>query len=122
MGSSDTSAMIKYRRILVVEDDFLIASQFAGALANLGAEVVGPVGSLGKAIELAETADFDCALVDINLRGLDAYPVADILIRRGAPMAFVSGYDRSHIPERYKNVPLIQKPVDPSEVARALAG
>jgi CheY-like chemotaxis protein len=122
LGSLDTSGMIKYRRILVVEDDFLIASQFAGALANLGAEVVGPVGSLGKAIELAETADFDCALVDINLRGLDAYPVADILIRRGAPMAFVSGYDRSHIPERYKNVPLIQKPVDPSEVAKALAG
>lgn len=121
MASLDISAMMKYRRILVVEDDFLIASQFARALTNFGAEIVGPVGSLGKAIELAETADFDCALVDINLRGLDAYPVADIIIGRGSPMAFVSGYDRSHLPERYKNVPLIQKPVDPMEVARALS-
>jgi hypothetical protein len=50
-----------------------------------------------------------------------AYPVADIILRRGSPMAFVSGYDRSHIPERYKNVPLIQKPVDATEVARALS-
>jgi CheY-like chemotaxis protein len=121
MASSDISAMMKYRRILVVEDDFLIASQFARALTSFGVEIVGPVGSLGKAIELAETADFDCALVDINLRGLDAYPVADIILRRGSPMAFVSGYDRSHLPERYKNVPLIQKPVDPAEVARALS-
>lgn len=122
MASDAADWVIKYRRILLVEDDFMIASQFARELANLGAEVVGPAGSLSRAIELAETADFDCALVDINLRGFDAYPVADVLLRRGSPVAFVSGYDRSHIPERYKNVPLIQKPVDPSEVARALAG
>ena len=122
MGSAGPNWAIKYRRVLVVEDDFMIANQFARELALLGAEVVGPVGSLARAIELAETADFDCALVDINLRGVEAYPVADVLLRRGSPIAFVTGYDRTHIPERFNNVPLIQKPVDPFEVARALAG
>jgi DNA-binding response OmpR family regulator len=115
-------APIKYRRILIIEDDYMIANQLARAFEALGGEVVGPTGSLGKAIQLVETAEFDCALVDINLRGVESYPVVDILMRRGVPVAFISGYDRTNIPDRYRSIPLIQKPVDVLEVASALAG
>jgi CheY-like chemotaxis protein len=115
-------AIVKYRRVLVIEDDDVMASQLARAFTDVGAEVVGPVASLGRAIEVAETAQFDCALVDINLKGVAAYPVVDILIRRSLPLAFITGYARSSIPPVYKNIPLIPKPLDPSEIARALAG
>jgi CheY-like chemotaxis protein len=84
-------------------------------------EVIGPAGSLGKAIELAESEEFDCALVDINLRGVDAYPAVDILMRRNSPVAFVTVYDKATIPENYRKIPVIQKPVDASEIAKALA-
>jgi CheY-like chemotaxis protein len=112
---------IRYRRILLIEDDYLIARELAQAFEKLGAHVIGPAGSLGGAITLAETADFDCCLLDINLKGVEAYPVADLLMKRGLPFAFVTGYDKSVIPERYHSIPLIHKPVDAHSVARALA-
>jgi CheY-like chemotaxis protein len=121
-GASRRGPTIQYRRVLLIEDDVVIASQLARAFVDVGAEVVGPVGSLGRAIEVAETAQFDCALVDIKLKGVDAYPVVDILMRRSLPLAFVTGYDRHNIPLGYRNIPLIRKPVDPSEIARALVG
>ena len=121
-GASRRGPAIQYRRVLVIEDDVVIAHQLARAFVEVGAEVVGPVGSLGRAIEAAETAQFDCALVDIRLRGVDAYPVVDILKRRSLPFAFITGCDRHNIPAGYRHIPLIRKPVDPSEIARALAG
>jgi len=110
------------RRLLVVEDDFLIASDLAYSLEQLGAEIIGPAGSVNEALELVETSSerMDAAVLDINLHGLRVYPVADALVRRGVPFVFASGYDGKTIPEPYCQVLRLEKPVDKGLLARSL--
>ena len=120
MASSPTLAG---RRILLVEDDFLIAEDFAASFKAAGAEVVGPVATVRDALALIARADrLDGAVLDINLQGQMADAVADALRARGVPVAFATGYDRDAIPERYADVPLCEKPVEPEQIARAFWG
>lgn len=117
------SSNLAGRRILVVEDDFFIADDFAALLEAAGARVVGPVATLAEALSLMKTAEqIDGALLDINLQGEMAYALADALRARGVPVVFVTGYSRSAVPERYADIPLLEKPVDPRQVARAMFG
>jgi PAS domain S-box-containing protein len=110
------------RRILVVEDSALIALEIEEAVRNLGFEVLGPVGRLSAAMELAQTQPVDGALLDINLDGVQVYPVADLLRERGVPIVFATGYDRRTVlPARFESVPTLAKPFSPSELARLLA-
>jgi CheY-like chemotaxis protein len=95
---------------MLIEDDYMVARAIVRILGQLGTTVVGPAGSVALATELAETADFDYALLDINLQGVQAYSVADILMRRRIPFAFLTGYDGLDIQEDYRNVPVLQKP------------
>lgn len=111
------------RKILIVEDDFFIADDFAALFEEAGATVVGPVASLQEALDLvARTERLDGALLDINLQGETAFPLADALRARGVPVVFATGYDRGAIAERYADIPLIEKPVDPRQVAKAMFG
>ena len=111
------------RRILIVEDDFFIADDFAATFEGAGAQVVGPAATLSEAFDLIErTERLDGALLDINLQGELAYTLADALRARGVPIVFATGYDRGAIPERYADIPLCEKPVDPQQVARAMFG
>ena len=81
-------------RILVVEDEYLIAMSLQDALENAGSVVVGPVPSVDKAIKTIELdPHIDAAVVDVNLGGVLAYPVADMLIARKIPFVFTSGYE-----------------------------
>src|SRR4051812_49879923 len=80
------------RRILVVEDEFLIRMLLEDMLTDLGYELVGVAGRLDEATELAKTKDFDLAILDVNLDGHDVYPVADLIGKRGLPFMFVTGY------------------------------
>lgn len=115
--------IIAGRHILLVEDDFFIAEDFAAALQAAGAKVVGPVASVPEALDLiAQTERLDGAALDINLQSEKIYPLVDALQERGVPVVFVSGYDRATIPARYANVPLCQKPVEPEAVAKAMFG
>ena len=108
------------RRILVVEDEFLLASALADMLENRGAEVIGPTTSV-QAIELIERTDrLDGALLDVNLRGEISFAVADALAGRGVPFAFTTGYDASEIPPRFAHVPCHQKPFDARRVVKEL--
>jgi PAS domain S-box-containing protein len=110
------------RRILVVEDSALIALEIEEAVRNLGFDVLGPVGRLSAAMELAQTQPVDGALLDINLDGVQVYPVADLLRERGVPIVFATGYDRRTVlPARFESVPTLAKPFSPSELARLLA-
>lgn len=108
------------RRVLLVEDDYFIADELAQWLRNAGAEVIGPVGTLSEALHLLDSHPLDGAILDINLRGELAYPLADALISRGTPLVFSTGYDESAIPERYCDVTRCEKPLDPATVTRAL--
>lgn len=109
------------RRVLVVEDDFFIADTLAKALRTAGAEVIGPVGSIDDALDLLEDTDqLDGALLDLNLHGEMAYPVADALRERAIPFTFATGYDEGAIPSRYSDVPFCEKPVGADVLVRAL--
>lgn len=118
-----TVRRLEGRRILVVEDDWLIAIDLAGRFADAGAEIVGPAASIDDALAaIAAAPILHGAVVDLNLRGRMAYPVVDALAARGIPQVFTTGYDAGSIPERYGEIPRCEKPVDPTAVARALFG
>lgn len=107
-------------RILIVEDDYFIASELGRGFEEAGLEIVGPVASLQMALAALEREQFNGAVLDVNLDGDKVYEVADLLIDRGIPVVFVTGYERSDIPGRYRTVPLCLKPVQTSAVIQAL--
>jgi CheY-like chemotaxis protein len=109
------------RRILVVEDEFLIRMLLEDMLADLGYELAGVAGRVDEAIEMAKTTDFDLAILDVNLDGQDVYPVADLITKRGLPFMFVTGYGGRGLPEAYRNRPTLQKPFQLDELQNTLA-
>jgi CheY-like chemotaxis protein len=112
--------MIRWR-ILLIEDEHMLAVSLARALHVWGAEVVGMAASVEQALALLEeTPDIDGALLDINLRGVRAYAVADALIARNVPFLFTTGYSAPVIPETYRRVPVLQKPFAPEAILAGL--
>jgi len=108
-------------RILVVEDEYLIADDMRGALLDAGAEVLGPVPTATAAMSLvAAEPRLDAALLDINLGGTMVFELADTLASRAVPFVFATGYDDSAIPDRFSAVPRLEKPVKPRKVLAAL--
>ena len=109
------------RRVLVVEDEYLIALEVERALQEHGAEVVGPVASVHGALDLSEhSGRLDLAVLDINLHGEAAYPVAESLQSKGIPFVFTTGYDNASISRKFAHVMLLEKPIDPDRIALAL--
>jgi len=111
------------QKLLVVEDEYIVAADFALRLEDAGAEVVGPAGCVQDALELVETEGgrLDAAVLDVNLAGELVYPVADALASRGVPFVFTTGYDASAIDPAYSGTPRCEKPIDPASLARVLA-
>lgn len=107
-------------RILVVEDEALIAMLIEDMLASLGCVVVGPIGRLAPAVSAARQHELDCAVLDINLKGEFVLPVADVLERRGIPFLFVTGYGAVGDDRRFAERPLVRKPFKRDEIAQAL--
>lgn len=114
--------LLRDRRLLVVEDEYIVAMDLAGMLEDRGVTVIGPAASVKDALALISAEEvIDGAVLDINLRGERAYPVADALRARGVPFVFATGYDAWTIPEPYADVPRCEKPVDTGALARLLA-
>jgi CheY-like chemotaxis protein len=101
-------------KILLVEDEYLVASDLADALGDLGARVIGPAGTVRDALSLIEKEErhLDAAVLDINLRDERIYPVADELQAAGVPFVFTTGYDAAVIPTAYAEIPRCPKPVN----------
>ena len=99
-------------RILVVEDEFLIACQIEETLSDAGCEVVGPAPHLERAMKIAEDETLDGAILDVNLRGDKVYPVAVRLRDRGIPFIFATGYTGDYLPECFRKAPLLPKPLN----------
>jgi CheY-like chemotaxis protein len=98
-------------RLLLVEDEFVLALGLADALADLGAVVVGPVATVDDALALVERVpEIDGAVLDVNLGSEVAYPVADALLARGTPFLFATANDRARLPERFAHVAVCRKP------------
>lgn len=111
------------RRVLVVEDDFQIASLLAMVFEAHGAEIVGPTATVNDALVLiADDNRIDGAVLDVNLRNQTAYPIADVLQSKGVPIVFLTGYDQCAVTARYASVPCLQKPVRADRLIKALFG
>ena len=108
------------KRILIVEDEYWLASEIAGALKDEGAEIVGPVSTLEAAQRLLASHKPDCAVLDVNLRGRMAFPIADQLQEAEVPFAIASGYEMQSLPESLARVPYLRKPFDPSALRNLL--
>ena len=98
------------RSILVAEDEYFLATDLNRELRRAGATVGGPVASVERAMALIESAPrIDGAILDINLGGEMAFPVADALRARGVPFVFATGYDQATIPPRFFDVVRCEK-------------
>lgn len=108
-------------RVLVVEDEYMLADELQFELEDAGARVIGPVGSVAGALDLiGSEAQLDGAILDVNLGGDMVFPVADLLLGRGVPIVFTTGYDQSAIPSRYSEVVRCEKPINIRLITAAL--
>jgi CheY-like chemotaxis protein len=108
-------------RVLVLEDEMMVAMMLEDMLGDLGCRPVGPAASVVEALDLARTLPLDAALLDVNLSyGETGYPVADALAARGVPFAFVTGYGAEAIHPDHRSRPTLQKPFLPAALATML--
>lgn len=98
------------KRILVVEDELMIRMLLEDMLGELGYTVAAEAARIDEALEAAQTADFDIAILDVNLNGQPISPVVDALVARGMPFVFATGYGERGLPEPYRDRPTLKKP------------
>ena len=98
-------------RVLLVEDEILVAMMMRDILTELGFTVIGPFARVSEAMIAAVHDDIDAGIIDVNLGGEFVYPVADVLVARKIPFVFITGYGVESIDGRFGQVPIIKKPV-----------
>ena len=108
-------------RALIVEDEYLLALLLEDELRAAGCSIVDTVGDLQRARQAARRADFDVAVLDINLSGELVYPLADELAERGIAFIFLSGYTVANFPERFRSRPRVAKPYELGELIREIS-
>jgi CheY-like chemotaxis protein len=107
-------------RVLIVEDELMVAMLVEDMLEDLGCAVAAVAANLKSGMEAAAEETFDLAVLDVNLNGEKSFPIADALLGRGIPFVFGSGYGLSGVREVYPDVPVIAKPFLQSTLADAL--
>jgi DNA-binding response OmpR family regulator len=110
------------KRILLVEDEAIIAFAVEDMLMELGCEVVGPAMHLEEAEALARQAAIDAAILDVNINDARSYPIAELLEGRGVPFLFASGYDLSGLQWNGSPTELLAKPYRKEQIRAALEG
>ena len=101
-------------RVLIVEDEIIVALFLEDLLADFGYEVAGVVSHLDEA--MARDVDYDLAVLDVHINGRPVFDFADTLAARGTPFVFATGYGPRGIPDRYAGRPVVQKPFQPEEL------
>ncbi|MBZ9771619.1 response regulator [Mesorhizobium sp. CO1-1-8] len=108
-------------RVLVVEDEWLIAEDVASRLRAAGYPVIGPVSSVAAARRLIDAGKVDVALLDIQLNGETSLPIAETLLARGIPFAFMTGFGPRDVPEPFRNCKFVPKPAGDAALLDTLA-
>jgi CheY-like chemotaxis protein len=107
-------------RVLVIEDESMVAMLLQDMLAEIGCEVIGVVSRFNDAVEKAKSLAFDIAVLDINLNGRYTFPIADLLAERGVAFVVATGYGTTSLPESVQRVPILPKPFRQRDLKRAL--
>ena len=109
------------RRVLIVEDEALVAMLLETILEDIGCNPVGPVGTISEALEIvASDAVIDAALLDVNVAGHEVFPVAAALALKGVPFVFSTGYGAGGLGEAWRGHPTVQKPFSEAAICDAL--
>lgn len=120
-GMGDGAGALAGKRILIVEDEMIVAMLIEDILTDQGATVVGPAARVARALDLLGQSEVDAALLDVNLAGEMTTPVAEELRRRGIPFAFATGYGVAGVPDGFAGQPLLQKPFQEHDLNRIMA-
>lgn len=121
-GNEPHSQPLDGKRLLIIEDEPLVAMDMAAQLTNAGADIVGPAGNIAAALQLIADEDFDAALLDANLGGQPVDDIAAALTRKNVPFAFVSGYGRESLPKSFATAELMSKPFEPKRLLSVAVG
>jgi CheY-like chemotaxis protein len=108
------------RKVLVVEDEMMIAMLIEDMLDELGCTLVGPATNVPRALDLIDKQQIEVAVLDLNLDGQDTYAIADALQRKNLPFIFATGYGSAGLRKEYGNRPVLQKPFQISDLEVAL--
>lgn len=120
--SRPRSTNLTGRRIFVVEDEYFLADDIGKAFRALGAEIAGPVGDLKDAFQILNDGGvLDGAVLDVNIRSEMIFPLARELRARQVPFLFTTGYDRVTVDPEFRDVPILEKPIDLAAMAGKLA-
>ena len=119
MSISDGNALTG-RSVLIIEDESMVAMLIEDTLEEMGCVVAGLAPRFDEALRKAGTLVFDVALLDVNLNGRSSFPIADVLIGRGLPFVFATGYNAGSLPEYLRLMPVLQKPFHQQDLERAL--
>lgn len=109
---SANTAPLAGLRVLVAEDDYFIAEEICTTLREHGAAVVGPAPNVERGLQLINSNEIDCAVLDVNLQGDFAFGIAQELRRRGKPTIFATGYGVSVLPDEFSSSVRLEKPVN----------
>ncbi len=107
-------------RILLVEDEALIALMLEDMVEGMGCAVTAMAPRVSMGVSLAQTGDFDLAILDVNVAGENIEPVADTLAARGVPFIFATGYGEAGTPIRHRNRPVVAKPFREDQLQAAI--
>jgi CheY-like chemotaxis protein len=109
------------RKVLVVEDEMMIAMLIEDMLDEFGCKLVGPATSVPRALDLIGKEQVEIAVLDLNLDGQDTYAIADALQQKNVPFIFATGYGSTGLRQEYGNRPVLQKPFQAKDLENALA-
>ena len=106
--------------VFLVEDEVMIRMMVADMLGELGYRIAAEAGEINEAIKLAQSIEFDLAILDVNVNGKVISPVADLIAARNRPFIFATGYGSSGLPVEYRDRPALQKPFQIETLGRAI--
>ena len=112
--------LLNGRRVLVVEDESLVAMLLETILEDMGCTPVGPAATVDDGLAMVESETLDAALLDVNVAGHQVFPVAEALKARGVPFVFSTGYGEGGLPDEWRGQATLQKPFTESAVRDAL--
>jgi CheY-like chemotaxis protein len=113
--------LLSGRSILIIEDEMLILMMIEDMLADLGCESIAVASKIGQAMTLIDGQDFDTAMLDMNLNGIESYPIADALTARGVPYFFSTGNSPTNVKDGYRDQDVLKKPFTFDQLSNMLS-